>query len=480
MIKKHELSKLFLYKQRFVIGYVLLVLAFLMMIFGLPVVSPIGISKSEMGTIVSSQSLSLSGVLHGDVVDLPYRILQKLCVSLLGLNSYAIKLPSVIFAAILAFFLVLLLNRWFKSNVALVSSVLIVLSVPFLYLAGVGESSVVFVLMPVVILWLGSKIHKETKPKPIWLIWFSFLLAVSLSIPQMIYFVIAVVAYVAINPHFRFSIKAQKWFVKILLFLNILIGAVILGVLIFNHRIDAILFGGWSKNLNVFFDNIRRGTLPFLMWNGVADSMLLSPLIGMPVFAVILVGLIANLKKFFRTKLFLAVGLVIFGVTMTGIRQENALFLIVPAAILLAYGMQYIFERWYDIFPENPYAKLFALLPISLFLGVVIVNNFLHFVFGYKYTPTVAGYFNHDLDLISENLQDGDVLLASAGSLEYDFYKISKKFKVLSDMSEEGMERVLVLRTWSGKVSDRFKLQKIITSSKMHDSDRIYVYTVKD
>lgn len=479
MIKKRDLDKIFLYKHRFVIGYVLLIIAFLAMIFILPAVWTIGISKGEMQSVIASQNLSFNGILKGDIINLPYLALQKLCILIFGLNSYAIKLPSIIFAVALAFFLVLLLNRWFKSNVALVSSILIVLSVPFLYMAGVGEPVVLSVLMLVIILWIGSKIHKETKPKPVWLVAFSFLLVVSLMVPQMIYFAIAVVLYAVINPHFRFTITQQKWFIKILIFLNIMIGAGIFGVLIANHKIGEILFSGHGINIGTFFGNIQRGTLPFFMWNGVADSSLLSPLIGLPVFAVIVVGVLANLKKFFRTKVFLATGLVGFGLFITGINEKNALILVVPAAILLAYGVRYIFNRWYEIFPENPYAKLFALLPISVFLGTVMINNFSHFMFGYKYTPTVAYYFNNDLDLILKNVKKGDVLLVAAGSLEYDFYKTAKKFKVSSDMEGE-VKRFLVLKNWSGKISEKYKLEKIITSSKLRDSDRIYTYIVKD
>ena len=141
-MKKVIVSKLFLYRHRFLIGYILLGLAFVALLFGLPLIAQYGLSDAEMASAVGSYNLSIDAPLNGDLVDLPYRTLQKLSIVLFGLTPYAVKLPSIIMGLFLGFLLILLLNRWFKNNVSLLASCLMILSTPFLFLAEIGRAHV--------------------------------------------------------------------------------------------------------------------------------------------------------------------------------------------------------------------------------------------------------------------------------------------------------------------------------------------------
>ena len=121
------------------IGYVLLFMALIVLLFGMPLISPDGLSEVEMESAVTSYNTSAESIMAGNIVDLPYHFLQKYSIGLFGLSAYSVKLPSIIIGAILAVLLILLLNRWFKNNVAIIASVLTVLSAPFLYTAGSGN-----------------------------------------------------------------------------------------------------------------------------------------------------------------------------------------------------------------------------------------------------------------------------------------------------------------------------------------------------
>ena len=485
MLKRNKISKTFLYRYRFQIGYVLLALTFFVIVFSLPFLSPAGIAKNEMESVVAANELSLNGVLYGNIINLPYRALQKLMVMVFGLNMYAIKLPSIIFASILAIFLILLLNRWFKNNVALISSALVVLSVPFLFMAGNGGPEVMFVLYPVILLWLGSKIHKNPKPKAIWFVWFSLILALATLTPQLGFFTAAIILYAMINPHIRFSFARMPIWAKILTLVNLgIIVAEVVVLWTMNRSGLWYLIFYQTQNIGEFFANIGDGILLFFTWNSVRDSSLLSPLIGLPVFAVMVVGLIANMKKFFQSRLFLAFGMTLFTLLTTGFYEKNAILIVVPVAVLTAYGVEYIFRRWYGIFPENPYARLFALIPITIFLSTTVSGNFLHYVYGYKYVPIVANYFNNDLDLIKDKIASNTQFLMEETSLEYKFFKIlNKKYpkKIITNLSEvEGDKKIAILKNHKKTIGSELELIEIITSPKLIDSDRIYIYTVKN
>ena len=206
-MKKLIISKLFLYRHRFQIGFILLGLAYLGLLFGLPLLSPGGLSEGEMISATESYALDFTSIFKGDVVDLPYHALQKLSIMFFGLNVYAVKLPSIIIGVFLGLLLILLLNRWFKTNVALMASILAVLSGSFLYLAGSGTPLIMLVFWPTLLLWLGSKIQGVTKPKPFYCFIFAFALLAAIFTPHIIYLAGFIVIFAMIHPHLRFTIK---------------------------------------------------------------------------------------------------------------------------------------------------------------------------------------------------------------------------------------------------------------------------------
>ena len=126
------ISKLFLYRYRFVIGFIVLGVAYVALLFGLPLWAPNGLSDEEMASAARSYDLQLDSVFRGDIVELPYRALQKLSIMCFGLTVYSVKLPSIIIGLMLGMLLILLINRWFKSNVSLLASILAGLSSSFL------------------------------------------------------------------------------------------------------------------------------------------------------------------------------------------------------------------------------------------------------------------------------------------------------------------------------------------------------------
>ena len=205
-MKKHTISKMFLYRHRFGIVYTLLAIVFASMLVIFPSITPNGLSEAEMSSASTSMELKKDNLISGNIIDLPYHMLQKASISLLGLSTYGIKLPSIILGGILGTLFILLLNRWFKNNVAIMASILAVLSSSFLYIAGSGSPLIMIVFWPTLLFWLGSKIQGENKPKPLYSFVFAFALLLSLFTPYMIYLAVFIVLYALFHPHLRFTI----------------------------------------------------------------------------------------------------------------------------------------------------------------------------------------------------------------------------------------------------------------------------------
>ena len=69
-MKKIVISKLFLYRYRFVIGYIVLGILFSVLLFGLPLLAQNCLSELEIESATCSYYLGKIGILNGDLVDL--------------------------------------------------------------------------------------------------------------------------------------------------------------------------------------------------------------------------------------------------------------------------------------------------------------------------------------------------------------------------------------------------------------------------
>ena len=459
------------------IGYVLLGAAFIALLVCLPMFAQTGLSEAEINSATSSYYLGKNGILNGDLVDLPYRALQKLSIMIFGLSSYSVKLPSVIAGLFLGLMLILLLNRWFKSNVSLLASCLIVLSTPFLFLAGSGTPLIMIVLWPTLLLWLGSKIQGEKRPKPLYSFMFTLALLFAIFTPYMVYFAIFCVVFVFLQPHLRFVVKNLPKFPLTLVILIIIGGFVMLGISIAHHP-DTIkqLLASPEFRLDRFFSNIGLGLSPLFSWHSTTEGVLLSPLVGLATFALCLIGLFSTTKGFFASRNSIATLLIIFALLITGFNPDAVVFFILPVSILSAHGIKYLLEKWYGLFPENPYARISALLPLTVLFGIMIIPGLLQYIYGYRYNPNVADYFNNDLEIIATNLNDETLVVQD----HYDFYKILEAKKPLKVVDKlDGAQNVAVLGGLD-EPGEQYEISRIITSPMRDNSDIIYLYTFID
>lgn len=472
MVKKIVISKLFLYKHRFTVGYIVLGLIFTILLFMMPLVAQTGLSTAEMESATSSYYLGKEGVLNGDLVDLPYRLLQKLSIMVFGLTAYAVKLPSIIVGLALGFLLILLLNRWFKNNVSLLASCLIVLSTPFLFLAGWGTPLIMLVFWPTLLLWLGSKIQGEKRPKPMYSFIFAIAMLLSIFTPYMIYFAVFCIVFVLFQPHLRFVLKNLPKLPLALVGLILIAGFVVLGISIHNYpgTVMELLFADGFQ-IGDFFNNIAAGLAPVFSWHNTVEGVFLSPLISLPMLALVLIGLFSTTKGFFASRNSIATILLVFCLVITGFNPDAVIFFILPLSILAAHGLKYLLEKWYGLFPENPYARISALLPLAILFGLMLIPGSLQYIYGYRYNPNIADEFHYDLEAIRDNLTDEQLVAPD----NYNFYKILEESTDLTVTNEMTGDRVAVLGK-PEKIPENYTLNRIITSPMRENSDIIYVY----
>ncbi len=458
----------------------MLAVAYLGLLFGLPLLAPNGLSEAEMISAAHSYALEPSSIFRGDIIDLPYRALQKLSIMTFGLTIYSVKLPSIIIGAFLGLLLILLLNRWFKTNVALLASILAVLSASFLYLAGSGTPLIMLVFWPTLLLWLGSKIQGVTKPKPFYCFIFAFALLASIFTPHLLYLAAFIVLFAIMHPHLRFTIKTLPTIPLILTIFIILVGLASMVLAAFvNPGIVSELLLAPGLTFTDFIENIKVAFLPLFSWNTTLESVFLSPFVGLASITLAVIGLLSTAKGFFASRNSIASWFILFTIFLSGLNPESAILILLPLAILIAHGLRYILDKWYDLFPDNPYARISAVFPIGLFMGIMIIGGISHFIFGYRYVPMVADEFLDDLTLVRKNIQPNSTLYVVNNEVAYNFYKIletNENFCIVANVFPNTDQYPTQYATLE-HLEVPGTLKSIITSPKNENSDRIYIYT---
>ena len=460
-------------------------IVFLALLNFLPSIAPNGLSQAEMDSVISADQITGKFISEGNVINLPYLLLQKASISIFGLSLYSVKAPSIIIGVFTAFFIVLLLNRWFKSDVAIVGSILTTLSTAFLFLTGHGTATIMYVFWLAVILWLGSKIVGNEHTHPLLVISFVLCLALSMYTPQLIYISIGIGVAALAHPHLRFALKQLKLYQLIISFLVFALAVFpLVASCFYNHAIIGDLLFMRDFNFNTFINNISVAFAPFFSFSLAYDSIYLAPLFGLATIVLVIFGILASIGKLFTSRNTVVSLLTIFAIIISGFNQDVAITIIIPITVLSAAGLESVIEKWHSLFPENPYAHFIGTAPVVVVVLMIIISGLLHFIFGYRYTPRVAKNFSNDISIIQDHLDGGTIIIVSPDDENFRFYKLLEDYNsytVLTELPERIDAPVAALG--QSIQDEKLQLKEIITSPKARNSDRLYIYekvTAKD
>ena len=156
----------------------------------------------------------------------------------------------------------------------------------------------------------------------------------------------------------------------------------------------------------------------------------------------------------------------------------------VPAMLLMAMGVNALLGSWYGLFPQNPYARIAGLIPLTILVGGMVISGAGRYAYGYTYDPNTAGHFSHDLRLISTQLDDNSTSTATTLVVTKDqeaFYAIvaSQHTNVtVATSSPKPQTPLMIFSHDAYRTSTPSKLtpQRIITDNSSTHSDRFYVY----
>lgn len=475
-----------LYRWRHILGYSGIGLAIAALLLVAALYIPGGISDSEVRSVVAGNSISFTQPTPENVVHLPYRLLQQASISLFGLSHFSIKLPSLILSVLSIIGMLLLLKSWFKSNVAVLTTILVVTASQFLALAQSGTASITYVFCSVWILVAALRVSRHVKFAVVWKIILFSVAALSLYTPLSSYILLALLSATILHPHLRYlTRRALQSPLKIATATAcaLLLVAPLGWAIYMEPRIGLTLLGipaEWP-DISVNITNLFNQYFNFI---SPAGGVFIQPLYALGPLLLIILGVIQLVTTNYTARSYIITAWSLLLIPALIINPAYTSVTFVPAMLLMAMGVNFLLSSWYKLFPKNPYARIAGLIPLIILIGSMVFSGVSRYTYGFLYDPATARNFNRDTQLVNRELRTSPepvVLIVTPSERPY--------YEIIAEHAGEDVTvstaqtldatppRVIVTHNAYKLLNTKQTPHRIITDHVSTQADRFYVYS---
>lgn len=488
-MKRSLIQQFLLYRYRYIVGYALYSLLLIALLtVGLTSV-PHGITEQEMASASQSAISSINGLLFESALDAPYKLMQKLSLWAFDLTPFAIKLPSVVLALLSGIALALMLRRWFRVNVAVLSGILIATSTPFLVLGRTGTSAIMTIFWLSIILLAATKMLHNKRHTYLWKVLCFVSAALSLYTPLMVYPLIALATAGLLHPHVRFILRRiSPLKFSLAIGLSLLLLAPLAWSIIQNPAIALTLLGipqdlpSWSQLLT----NTKEVALAFFGLSAVSSGVTVLPLFGAASLAIIILGLLKTVVDGFSARSYMIVIWLALVTPIVILNPDTIMVYFMPIVLLIAIGIETLIREWYRLFPKNPYARVAALIPLTILLVSISASNIGRYFYGYIYDPQ-PGVFSQELVATRDTLQKAalkdkpvQLVVPQDDVRFYDLLRRDFKDVSVSSIPESGKATIITQTRFSSLAAEQQQQlttpYRLVTTGAAEDGLLLRVY----
>jgi hypothetical protein len=468
---KFDITKSVLYRWRYLIGYIIVAAGLIAALLLVGLYLPGGLSNQEMQSVVKSDTISLANLGHFGVINLPYYFLQKASIKIFGVSILSIKLPSIILAFLAATGIVLLLRRLLKPSIGVLASLIAITTSQFLFIAQNGTPDVLYLLWPIWLILLANIVTYQHTPKRFYTIALCIIAALSLYTPLSVYVLIALLVAVMLHPHLRYLVKQlprKELVIGATISLLLLIPLII--ALVKTPNLILTLLGIPSHWPNLGANIALLGNQYFSFANP-SGTTLMTPFFELGSMLIIAIGVFYVVQTISTAKSYIIAFWSICLIPIVIINPSFTSITFLPLIFLLAAGLNLLLLYWYRLFPNNPYARIGGLIPLTILVVVLISSGVGRYVYSYRYNPTIVSNFSKDLNLIPESTKN----LVVADD-ELDFYKVAEKHNRQFTVNTIPSSNTFLATREANKIFNGYEITRIITSSSYNNGDRFYLY----
>ncbi len=468
------------YRFRYQIGYGIIILTFIGLLIMAGLYVPGGLSQGEITSFVRTAAIDKQDLSTLAIPNLPFYASQRIRMDVFGPSLFAFKYSAMVCAFIAGIGAVLLLRRWFRPNIALLATVIMISTGQFLYVAQSGMASITFIMWPIWLLLTATMITTSQRHKRFWKLLFFIVMPMSLYTPLSIYLVLAICSAGLLHPHVRYVLKRMPRTHLALLSLLSLVIMAPLGYLIYRYpNLGLQLLGApstWPPNIIANLQTLSQQYLNFI-WP--QSGTLMTPVLGLGSIALILLGIWQLFTIRYTARSYTLTAWVILLLPVLIINPTYTSVTFVPLLLLLASGLSYLLRSWYNLFPLNPYARFVGVVPLTILVGGLVVSGLNRYFDGYRYDPVTASSFSHDVTLYNDHIKAKNITKLVVSPDEKPFYIALTSYDhtnppiIMSSAPASG--EFAATRAAHNNVSGA-TIERIITTDDSKDSDRFYIY----
>lgn len=473
-------SKFTTYRHRYSIGYGLIVVFFIALLIVAGLFVPGGLSQGETDSFVQIAAMDLQDHATLAIPNMPFDVLQRISLEVFGPSTFAFKLPALIFAFITGIGAVLLLRRWFRPNIAVLATVIMITTGQFLYVAQSGTGGIAYIMWSVWLLLAATLITSSVRYKRFWKIAFFTIMPLSLYTPLSIYLVLAIFSAGILHPHVRYVLKRMPRPHLIALTVYSLLIVAPLGYLVARYpHLGLQLLGApdtWPPDL---WQNLKVLVQQYLNFINPQSGVLMTPVLGLGSIALILLGAWQLFTIRYTARSYTLTAWIVLLLPVLLINPSFTSITFVPLLLLLASGLSYLLRQWYDLFPLNPYARFVGIVPLAILVAGLVVTGTGRYFDGYRYDPDTANSFNRDIELYNAHVNDKGISKLVVSKDEFKFYtalvKYDDKTPPLVMTTTPANGEFAATRKAHDGVRDA-RITQIVTTDDSRNADRFYIY----
>lgn len=473
-------SKFTTYKYRYQIGYGLIVISFIALLIIAGLFVPGGLSQNETENFARTAALDLQDHTTLAIPNMPFDTLQRISLEIFGPTIFAFKLPALICAFITGIGAVLLLRRWFKPNIAVLATIIVITTGQFLYVAQSGTGAIMYIMWSVWLLLAATLITTSERHKQFWKIAFFTIMPLSLYTPLSIYLVLAIFSAGILHPHVRYVLKKMpRPHLISLSGYSLVIVAPLVYLVARDPYLGLQLLGApdtWPPNL---WENAQTLGQQYLNFTNPQSGVLMTPVLGLGSIALILLGAWQIFTVRYTARSYTLTAWIILLLPVLIVNPAFTSITFVPLLLLLASGLSYLLRQWYDMFPLNPYARFVGYVPLAILVAGLVVTGTGRYFDGYRYDPDTASSFSRDIALYNAHINSKGISKLVVTKDEFAFYialaRYDDKTPPLIMTTTPASGTFAATRSAHMNVRDA-QITQIITTDNSRDADRFYIY----
>jgi hypothetical protein len=235
--------------------------------------------------------------------------------------------------------------------------------------------------------------------------------------------------------------------------------------------------GAWS------WEHLRTGLGAVFGLEGGFASGFVTPAVTVVSLLIIILGLMKVITNIFSARAYLVLPFLVVALALSAWQPGLMYLLFVPLALFTAVGIETLIRKWYDLFPLNPYARLLAVITLSILISGLVWAQLVRFGLSHNYDEAVVYNYNQEYSAVYDAacLSDDSRLLLIAKPDQQELYQVIQhkcpRLVIVAESAEYPREDnlTLVVLGSTGIQIDGIP-SKVVTSWHSKDSVLLMMY----